>query len=98
MSSTVIRVPRITGFPIIIAGLISIRSVDIAIPFTDHSSPARVAQSSLATCHSLTLSGFRKRPLPVIFLHRAFFGETALMLRPVIKDAAPGVHLLYQFG
>src|SRR5229473_3433327 len=49
MSSTVIRVPRITGFPIIIAGLISIRSVVISIPFTHHSAPARVAQSHLAT-------------------------------------------------
>jgi hypothetical protein len=39
MSSTVIRVPRITGFPIIVAGLISIRSVVIAIPFTRHSAP-----------------------------------------------------------
>ncbi len=44
-----IRVPRITGFPIIIAGLISIRSVVIAIPMTHHSAPARVAQSHLAT-------------------------------------------------
>src|SRR2546427_4983402 len=49
MSSTVIRVPRITGFPIIITGLISIRSVVIAIPFTHHSAPTRVAQSPLAT-------------------------------------------------
>src|SRR6266567_4121018 len=49
MSSTVIRVPRITGFPIIIAGLISIRSVVIAIPFTHHSALDRVAQSPLAS-------------------------------------------------
>src|SRR5258708_847955 len=49
MSSTVIRVPRITGLPIIIAGLISIRSVVIAIPLTHHSAPARVSQSPLIT-------------------------------------------------
>src|SRR5258707_9519346 len=49
MSSTVIRVPRITGLPSIIAGLISIRSVVIGIPLTHHSAPARVAQSHLAT-------------------------------------------------
>jgi hypothetical protein len=44
--------PRITGFPIIIAGLISIRSVVIAIPLTHHSAAARVAQSPLATSSS----------------------------------------------
>ena len=39
MSYTVLRVPRITGFPIIIAGLIPIRSVVMAIPLTHHSAP-----------------------------------------------------------
>src|SRR5437588_5061999 len=42
ISSTVIRVPRITGFPIIIAGLISIRSVVITILLAHHIAPAPV--------------------------------------------------------
>src|SRR6266478_1429516 len=59
MSSTVIRVPRITGFPIIIAGLISIRSVVIAIPVTIIAPPPESHNR-----RSFTPSGFREGPLP----------------------------------
>src|ERR1700738_2022033 len=62
MSSTVIRVPRIRGLPLIIAGVISIRSVVIAIPFTHHSSPARAAQSSLVYPELRGATSSRKTP------------------------------------
>src|SRR5207248_11790062 len=49
-----IRVPRMTGFPIIIAGLISIRSVVITILLAHHIAPAqshnRGLWSVLSTC------------------------------------------------
>src|SRR5437588_3491108 len=48
ISSTVIRVPRITGFPIIIAGLISIRSVVITILLAHHIAPAPVGHENFS--------------------------------------------------